>query len=51
VQGQRAQKRYEDKLKAVKKNELEEKKAVIRTEDMAKGIFSPGRQYIEVAPP
>ena len=35
-----AQKRYEDKIKAKKKAEMDAKKALIRTEDMKKGIFS-----------
>ena len=36
-----AQKRYEDKVKAKKKAEIEEKKASIRAEDMEKGVFMP----------
>jgi DNA invertase Pin-like site-specific DNA recombinase len=36
-----AQKRYEDKIKAKKKAEIEEKKAAIRAEDMEKGVFIP----------
>ena len=35
-----AQKRYEDKIKAQKKAEMDAKKALIRAEDMKKGIFS-----------
>ena len=35
-----AQKRYEDKIKAKKKAEMDAKKALIRTEDMKKGVFS-----------
>ena len=35
-----AQKRYEDKIKAKKKAELDAKKALIRAEDMKKGVFS-----------
>ena len=35
-----AQKRYEDKIKAKKKAEMDAKKALIRAEDMKKGIFS-----------
>ena len=35
-----AQKRYEDKIKAKKKTEMDAKKALIRAEDMKKGIFS-----------
>ena len=33
------QKQYEDKIKAAKKAEIEAKKAALRTEDMAKGVF------------
>ena len=36
-----AQKRYEDKIKAGKKAELDAKKNAIRAEDMAKGIYTP----------
>ena len=35
------QKEYEDKIKAMKKSEIEAKKAAIRSEDMAKGVFIP----------
>jgi len=35
-----AQKRYEDKIKAKKKAEMDAKKALIRAEDMEKGVFS-----------
>ncbi len=35
------QKRYEDKIKAKKKAEIEAKKAAIRAEDMEKGVFIP----------
>ncbi len=35
-----AQKRYENKIKAKKKAEMDAKKALIRAEDMKKGIFS-----------
>ena len=35
-----AQKRYEDKIKAKKKAEMDAKKALIRAEDMKKGAFS-----------
>ena len=35
-----AQKRYEDKIKAKKKAEMDAKKAMIRAEDMKKGVFS-----------
>lgn len=36
-----AQKRYEDKIKAAKKAEIEAKKSAIRAEDMAMGVFVP----------
>ena len=36
-----AQKRYEDKIKGRKKAEIEVKKAAIRAEDIAKGVFVP----------
>ena len=36
-----AQKRYEDKIKEKKKAEIEAKKAAIRAEDIAKGVFVP----------
>ena len=32
--------RYEDKIKAKKKAEMDAKKALIRAEDMKKGVFS-----------
>ena len=35
-----AQKRYEDKIKTKKKAEMDAKKALIRAEDMKKGVFS-----------
>ena len=35
-----AQKQYEDKIKAKKKAEMDAKKALIRAEDMNKGVFS-----------
>ena len=35
------QKRYEDKIKAKKKAEIEAKKAAIRAEDMKRGVFIP----------
>ena len=35
-----AQKQYEDKIKAKKKAEMDAKKALIRAEDMTKGVFS-----------
>ena len=39
-----AQKRYEDKIKERKKAEIEAKKAAIRAEDIAKGVFVPVSQ-------
>ena len=36
-----AQKRYEDKIKAAKKAEMDAKKDAIRAEDMAKGVYTP----------
>lgn len=36
-----AQKRYEDKIKAKKKAEMDAKKEAIRAEDVAKGVFVP----------
>ncbi|WP_333766333.1 recombinase family protein [Allofournierella sp. CML151] len=36
-----AQKRYEEKVKAKKKAEVDAKKAVIRSEDIARGVFVP----------
>ncbi len=36
-----AQKRYEDKIKKRKKAEIEAKKAAIRAEDIANGVFVP----------
>ena len=36
-----AQKRYEDKIKGRKKAEIEAKKAAIRAEDIARGVFIP----------
>ena len=36
-----AQKRYEDKIKAKKKAEMDAKKAAIRAEDVAKGVYTP----------
>ena len=35
-----AQKRYEDKIKARKKAEMDAKKDAIRAEDMGKGVFT-----------
>jgi len=35
------QKRYENKIRAKKKAEIEAKKAAIRAEDMEKGVFIP----------
>lgn len=39
-----AQKRYEDKIKAAKKADMEAKNARLRAEDMARGVFIPVRQ-------
>ena len=36
-----AQKRYEDKIKAKKKAEMDAKKNAIRAEDVARGVFIP----------
>ena len=36
-----AQKRYEDKIKAAKKAEMDAKKNALRAEDIAKGVFIP----------
>ena len=36
-----AQKRYEDKIREKRKEEIEAKKAAIRAEDIAKGVFVP----------
>jgi hypothetical protein len=36
-----AQKRYEDKIKAGKKAEMDAKKNALRTEDILKGVFVP----------
>lgn len=36
-----AQKRYEDKVKAKKKAEMNAKKAALRAEDIARGVFIP----------
>jgi len=35
------QKEYEDKIKAAKKAQMDEKKNALRAEDMAKGVFIP----------
>ena len=35
-----AQKQYKDKIKAAKKSEIDAKKAALRAEDMAKGVFT-----------
>ena len=40
-----AQKQYEDKIKAKKKAEMDAKKALIRAEDMKKGVFSTIGRY------
>ena len=39
-----AQKRYENKIKEKRKAEIEAKKAAIRAEDIAKGVFVPVSQ-------
>jgi site-specific DNA recombinase len=36
-----AQKRYEDRVKAAKKAEIDAKKDAIRAEDMARGVYTP----------
>jgi ribosomal protein S12 len=36
-----AQKRYEDKIKAAKKAEMDAKKNALRAEDIQKGVFVP----------
>ena len=45
-----AQKRYEDKIKGRKKAEIEAKKAAIRAEDIAKGVFVPVSSLPQRAP-
>ena len=45
-----AQKQYEDKIKAKKKAEMDAKKALIRAEDMKKGVFSTGWQLSKGEP-
>ena len=45
-----AQKRYDDKIKAKKKAEMDTKKALIRAEDMKKGVFSTGWQLSKGEP-
>ena len=45
-----AQKRYEDKIKAKKKAEMDAKKALIRAENMKKGVFSTGWQLSKGEP-
>ena len=45
-----AQKQYEDKIKAKKKAEMDAKKALIRAEDMKKGVFSTVGQLPKVEP-
>jgi site-specific DNA recombinase len=44
------QKEYEDKIRAAKKAELEVKKADIRTEDIAEGIFIPAGHLPKAEP-
>lgn len=45
-----AQKRYEDKIKAKKKAEMDAKKAALRAEDIAKGVFIPVGQLPKQGP-
>ena len=45
-----AQKQYEDKIKAKKKAEMDAKKAMIRAEDMKKGVFSTVGQLSKEEP-
>lgn len=45
-----AQKRYEDKIKAQKKAEMDAKKNVLRTEDVARGVFVPGSNIPKLEP-
>ena len=45
-----AQKRYEDKIKAKKKAEMDAKKSLIRAEDMKKGIYSTVSQLPKEEP-
>ena len=45
-----AQKRYEDKIKAKKKAAMDAKKAAIRAEDMARGVFIPVSQLPKQEP-
>ncbi len=44
------QKEYEDKIRAEKKAELETKKAALRTEDMAKGVYIPVGSFPKAEP-
>ena len=44
------QKEYEDRIKAAKKAEMEAKKAVLRTEDIAKGVFVPANGLSQAEP-
>ena len=45
-----AQKRYEDKIREKKKAEMDAKKAALRAEDMAKGVFIPVSQLPKQEP-
>ena len=45
-----AQKRYEDKIKAKKKAEMDAKKSLIRAEDMKKGVYSTVSQLPKEEP-
>ena len=44
------QREYEERTKAAKKAEIETKKATIRAEDMAKGVFIPVSNLPQTAP-
>ena len=45
-----AQKRYKDKIREKKKAEMDAKKAALRAEDMAKGVFIPVSQLPKQEP-
>ena len=45
-----AQKRYEDKIKAAKKAEMDAKKNAIRAEDVARGVFIPVSKMPKLEP-
>ena len=44
------QKQYEDKIKTVKKAEIEARKAALRTEDVTKGVFIPASAFSKAEP-